>query len=320
MEIVFSIIIPVYNAESYLRRCVDSFLNQTFINYEIILINDGSTDSSGKICDEYSANNEKIRTLHQINAGVSAARNAGLDVAQGKYIVFADSDDFVEKDFLYNLFSYSVDLVIVGFKDFKNNEVIKVCTPRDDRWIVKSSKSIQKFLITGFSGSVCGKRYKKSIIKNNKIRFNENINYCEDRIFNNEYILNSSSIVSIPWAGYFRCLNESSSLTSRSYNMSFNERNLWRKISYDQYKDYPDIQDKFMNQTLYFAEIEFIKIANANLLFKVKSNAVKTIISDAFFVESVKKITGVLPKDVRFFCINKWAHIILLKYLKVRGV
>ena len=92
-----SVIIPVYNVERYLRHCVDSVLAQTYTNLEIILIDDGSTDASGKICDEYAQKDARIRVLHKANGGLSDARNKGLDICKGEYIVFVDSDDFVSK-------------------------------------------------------------------------------------------------------------------------------------------------------------------------------------------------------------------------------
>lgn len=93
-----SIIVPVYNVEKYLRKCIDSILNQTFKDFELILIDDGSTDESGKICDEYNLKDNRIKVIHKENGGLSSARNAGLDIAQGEYIGFVDSDDWIESD------------------------------------------------------------------------------------------------------------------------------------------------------------------------------------------------------------------------------
>ena len=90
-----SIIVPVYNVEKYLKRCVDSILAQTFIDYELILVDDGSSDSSDIICDEYAAKFDKIYVIHQKNGGLSAARNAGMSIARGEYFLFCDSDDYV---------------------------------------------------------------------------------------------------------------------------------------------------------------------------------------------------------------------------------
>ena len=100
---MISVIVPIYNVEKYLKKCIESLLNQTYNNYEIILIDDGSTDNSSKICDMYS-NNKKIRIIHKRNGGLSSARNYGINIARGKYISFVDSDDFVESDFLESLY------------------------------------------------------------------------------------------------------------------------------------------------------------------------------------------------------------------------
>lgn len=103
---LISVIIPIYNVEKYVKRCLDSVLNQTYCHLEVILVDDGSTDSSGKICDEYKKMDTRIRVIHKSNEGVSSARNLGIEVANGEYIAFIDSDDAMEKDcieYLYRL-------------------------------------------------------------------------------------------------------------------------------------------------------------------------------------------------------------------------
>lgn len=114
-----SIIVPVYNVEKYLSKCIDSILNQTFKDFELILIDDGSSDGSGKICDKYANKDRRIAVIHQENTGVSAARNAGLDIAKGEYIGFIDSDDFIDKSMYEKLInaieSFNVDMAICGY-------------------------------------------------------------------------------------------------------------------------------------------------------------------------------------------------------------
>ena len=116
-----SVIVPVYNAEKYLHRCIDSILAQTFSDFELLLIDDGSKDNSGRICDEYAAKDSRIRVFHKKNGGVSSARNMGLDNAKGDWITFVDSDDWVKQDYLYSMISQpDADLIMSSFDIIEN--------------------------------------------------------------------------------------------------------------------------------------------------------------------------------------------------------
>ena len=124
---LISIIVPVYNVEKYLSKCLDSIINQTYKNLEIILIDDGSTDKSGEICDKYKNEDKRIIVIHQLNGGVSAARNTGIGVAKGRYILFIDSDDWIEKDYVSSLFTYAGNDIIVccGYKRIFDDKIIE---------------------------------------------------------------------------------------------------------------------------------------------------------------------------------------------------
>ncbi len=119
MSSLISIIVPVYKTESYLRKCLNSIVNQTYKNLEIILVDDGSPDNCGKICDEYAARDSRVKVIHQKNRGLSAARNAGLKIATGEYIGFTDSDDWIENDMFETLYlgalKYGTDIAVCGF-------------------------------------------------------------------------------------------------------------------------------------------------------------------------------------------------------------
>ena len=122
-----SIIVPIYNIEKYLPRCLDSILAQTYKNLEVILVDDGSVDNSGMIADKYARNDQRINVIHQVNKGVSAARNAGLDLATGDYIGFVDGDDYIEKDMyerlLFNAIKYKADISHCGYQMVFPNRV-----------------------------------------------------------------------------------------------------------------------------------------------------------------------------------------------------
>lgn len=111
MSGLISVIIPVYNVAAYLPECLDTALSQSYSNLQVILIDDGSTDSSGAICDEYAANDSRIVVIHQKNGGAAAAKNAGLRVATGKYLSFVDSDDYLEPDAIYTWLNSFTDIM-----------------------------------------------------------------------------------------------------------------------------------------------------------------------------------------------------------------
>lgn len=195
-----SVIVPVYNVEKYLNRCIDSILNQTYKDFELIFVDDGSSDNSGAICDEYANKDNRIKVIHKENGGVSTARNAGLDIAQGEYIMFVDSDDFLTVDCLEILIKAtdeSVDLVAGGyvtinFKPLKNKLVSKAKFLKDA--IVDAEGFIANVtdeIINSNDGSVFlvpwGKLYKTTLLHENNIRYITGVKHSEDTMFNFEF-------------------------------------------------------------------------------------------------------------------------------------
>lgn len=180
---LISIITPVYKAESYLKRFFESVLNQTFTDFELILIDDASPDKSGQICDSYQLLDTRIKTLHnQINKGVSASRQIGFNHVQGKYMIHLDPDDWIEIDMLekiYNEASLSnSDLVITDFFIHKEDITIKKQKPSQ-----LDAKHILHDLFYHLHGSLCNKLIKVDICKQLKISFPNQINYGEDLLF-----------------------------------------------------------------------------------------------------------------------------------------
>lgn len=181
-----SVIVPVYNVEKYLPRCIDSILSQTFTDFELLLIDDGSTDNSGKICDEYAKHDSRIMVFHKENGGVSSARNIGLDNAKGKWITFSDSDDEFYSDALktYNDIIQThdnVDIICCGHSVFKASGSLQNYTC--SKFLLLEDK--EKILLECESSSSCGflwnKCFRATIVK--KGRFDETISWCEDHIF-----------------------------------------------------------------------------------------------------------------------------------------
>lgn len=173
---MISVIIPVYNVETYVKECIESVIQQTYKDLEVIIIDDGSTDNSGKICDQYAELDRRIMVIHQKNQGVSAARNKGLDIAKGDYIVFVDSDDYIENDMIERLYKAllesSSDLVICNYKEIY--EDIKVENEKKGplkNEILLSYEAIEKLFESGSWYYVVpwNKIYRKELW--NQIRF-----------------------------------------------------------------------------------------------------------------------------------------------------
>jgi len=209
-----SIIVPVYNTEKYLKMCIDSILNQTFTNFEILLINDGSNDNSGIICDEYSQADNRVRVFHQKNRGASYARNLGLDSAKGEWICFVDSDDWVEKNYLSNLIISTepdLDLIIGGFTQRTNGTTINQSLNKVSLIVDTKNKELvlNKFALFNFSYPV-GKLFKLEIINKNFIRFLPRAIMFEDTIFLMEYLKHSNFLKLINSKDYQYILHEGS--------------------------------------------------------------------------------------------------------------
>lgn len=188
MKLKYSIIVPVYNVERYISRCIDSILKQTIQDFELILIDDGSPDNSGNICDEYAQLDNRIVVVHQENKGVSAARNKGLDIAKGKYIVFVDSDDEVTSDYLECMDNSDADLVISGVKKIGSNGKVQHCLAYSTLYINDIENStISKMISDKSINFIYAKRYKKKIIDLENISFPNDMELAEDTLFCAKY-------------------------------------------------------------------------------------------------------------------------------------
>ena len=189
-----SIIVPVYNVERYLRQCIDSILAQTYTDFELLLIDDGSPDNSGTICDEYAQKDPRIRVFHKPNGGVSTARNMGIDNAKGEYISFIDADDELYPNAYETMMKYindDIDIVFAGFE--KYDEQGKLIYSVDKNYAAKLDAdslitTMFRPIILYYQGFIWNKLFRLSIINDNSLRFNEKIYFNEDRLFVTEYL------------------------------------------------------------------------------------------------------------------------------------
>lgn len=184
-EIMVSIIVPVYNIEKYIGRCVNSIIEQEHKNIEIILIDDGSSDGSGDIIDGFAQKDHRINVIHKKNEGVSCARNKGLEIAKGEYILFIDGDDYIDRDYTSYFLKLAIDNkcdIAMGLNRYiKENEIqIKEDTP----YVLESIRVMEKIYTERINVAVWNKIYNRSFLCKNNIRFNNEIWYGEGMLFN----------------------------------------------------------------------------------------------------------------------------------------
>ncbi len=196
----FSIIVPVYNVEQYLEECIESILVQTYKDFELLLIDDGSTDSSWDICDRYSANDARIKAIHKQNAGVSVARNDGIEKAKGTYITFIDSDDWIESNYLERILAEIEDYDILFFGctwHYEDGTVRSLCPPATlCRTNIYSSiyHLLHNDVDVNYFGFTWNNVFRKDIIDEFTIRFVENLPVCEDEVFSLAYCNHAHSL------------------------------------------------------------------------------------------------------------------------------
>lgn len=221
MSELISVIVPVYNVEEYLSECVDSVLKQTYTNLEVLLIDDGSLDSSGKLCDEYATKDDRIKVYHKQNGGVSSARNLGLDVANGEYVTFVDSDDYIDENYVLKLYQAlqgdNADMAFCGFANYLDGKLEKF----DEYFPIDLSVDVndKRFLKTMhnfLSGwrlpfGVCWRiLYKKELVCN--FRFNTEMKWGEDTLFCLQNIMGSKKINAVTEVLYFYRYNPKSAV------------------------------------------------------------------------------------------------------------
>ena len=202
--LLVSVIVPIYNVEFYLNKCVDSILNQSYKNIEVVLVDDESPDSCGKMCDDYAALDGRIKVVHKKNGGLSDARNAGMKAATGDLITFVDSDDYISEDFVKILFEAmsenNADIAIANMKRTSRRDDKNTVTD----WKVSNYKSedAQVCMLYGtpFGTSACGKLFKRKLFEGIEFPYGK---FSEDLFTIYKTILKSRSITYIGFDGYF---------------------------------------------------------------------------------------------------------------------
>lgn len=234
---LISVIVPIYNSEKFLSRCIKSIISQSYTNWELLLINDGSQDKSLEICNEYMSKDPRIKVFNQSNSGVSSARNLGIKNANGTWITFIDSDDWIEKNYLEN-FNQEYDLCLQGY--YKGDSLIQY-----KQSIVNANPGAEYLYQRYVYGPYC-KLFKSEIIHNNNILFDLGLFFGEDILFLMQYIIFCKSMYVSEYCGYHYTIENTNSLTRKK--RSFAE-------VYNQYHKHIPYYDKIMTGHPHYKEI-----------------------------------------------------------------
>ncbi len=308
---MISIIIPVYNVKEHIDQCLQSVLSQAYTDWECILVDDGSTDGSGDICDGYAKIDTRFSVIHQDNQGVSSARNNGLKMAKGEHVCFIDSDDWVSSDYLSNmligLVDDSIDMVVTGLSKEYNNQNSQTFQPTQ-RCKIKANSQFTKTFIenVGLLYGPTAILYKKRIIKENHLLFPQESSFGEDTVFNFLYLEYVDHIYLLPCINYFYRVGEQT-LSSNIYNLPLKRYEIWEKrysfyqskgmwnnisqenmykelwaIIYDGIFSTTDHSYSYLKQILSIKEISDLK--KWQLIFKAPNWIKKAILSRASFL------------------------------------
>ncbi len=300
---LFSIIIPIYNCEKYIERCINSILFQDIDNFELILVNDGSTDSSNKICKEYEAKDKRIKLISKNNSGVSDTRNIGLKSAKGKYVLFLDSDDFVEKNYLSSVVEIitehpEVELINFGFYSDVNsagNEVISSDIINSKFLYMKNKQEIKENMVYLWDKhmlyNIWNKIYLKEVIDKNNLEFPK-YNFGEDMEFNKRYLNSISVFLNSDKCFYHYIKERKGSITATYKEELFDVR----INEYIQFNNYFKAQGLRPEEYLEFSSRRFIErvlgcienICSSKVRLKERCKKIKKIVNNEYVIYSVR--------------------------------
>lgn len=312
-EIKVSVIVPIYNAEKYLNMTIEYLKNQTLKDIEIILVDDGSTDSSPGICDEACKNDKRIKCIHKKNEGVSAARNDGIQIAQGKYLMFCDADDIPEPIWSEKMYeaveAVNGDSAISGYyKETSNTKIeyvfpyTQICGKDEIQHKIIMTMAMWGYTPNGenlvrVNGGIWNRIYRKEIIDKYVIRFNKKVAIAEDVLFNIDYLNHSSNVIFVDDRLYTYCYNDISATHTNYEKLWSRYKTTWKYIN-DALKEY-----KVSDNDLCWHNFQYQKYAVTAIIEGVcssedgivsKRNRVKEIVDD----KSLRKALQSVPRNI----------------------
>ena len=333
-----SVVIPVYNVEKYLDRCIESIVNQTYRNLEIILVDDGSPDNCPEMCDNWAEKDNRIKVIHKKNAGLGMARNSGIEAATGTYILFIDSDDYIDLSTVEKCVCESEhdknDIVVFGMCDAFADGTVAEHPIKTGACKFTGKQIIDEILPqlftneTGADISVCNKMYRLELIKNNGVRFySEREFLSEDAVFNLEIFKYTESVSFVPEIFYYYYKNEKS--LTHTYKEDLQELNnnfLGKCLQLcDKYNYNNHIKNSICSRYHSYSVAGMKQISSCDLSNKQKKDLLYNFFNDRLFRDSITSETykfKSVPLRIFFLCIKLKLYricCILLK-LSINGV
>ena len=324
-EPMVSIIIPIYNVVNYIDQCIESVCKQSYSQFEIILVDDGSNDGSAEKCDEWGKYDNRIHIIHKINGGLSSARNAGLDIAIGKYVLFLDGDDYIDSNLLREVVPYmenGYEMVAFNYRKFFENGYMQKAPNFEEgiftyeKFGEKKQFFIQKLLRYKIGWEACTRIFNREIIDNYSLRFIDNKTiFAEDLHFSLCYCAHCSKIYSLSKSLYFYRQHENSIMAHEKSNINVSKMDkLGRTLLnyYLQYDDCKELIDIF--PVIYFMVINnVIERYRQNLqtdLKELRESIYVDLENPDFFIKQIKALKE-YEEDLRLVYSNIQSKVIL---------
>lgn len=324
-----SVIVPVYKVEKYLPKCIDSILAQTFTDFELLLIDDGSPDNSGAICDEYAKKDSRIRVFHKENGGVSSARNLGLDEAKGEWISFVDGDDTVDDKMLSTMYIESKcdnHIVICGMRIHEVDSSVRLAEGYDRLVntvgiLEYDQNNILSLLEYHLLHSPCDKLYNRSIIISNSLRYDTAASYNEDLLFNLDYFKQVTKVTVLPHVFYNYFRYQEGTSTGRYHP---NLIDLPAKIN-SKLRLYSDVDDNIEfilkeRANLYIRTLTNVFHIKSNLTIKEKYYTIDQILKSRLYQETLSVLDSLNVRGITSAVLKSSNTLIVYMYLFIRSI